>query len=160
LGLAIEKAGLHRVGMFLNILAGTGAVAFIKADPVAAIVLALLLALISAANLAFDFAGLARKHEEARGVYHDLAAELEESDGDDATVKRLRARMIRSAATEPIVFEAADKVAFNAAIRSLGRAPGDEFVLTWMQRFLRHIWPYSGTKFRQRKDLEEDSVRS
>lgn len=147
-------AFLHRTGMFLNILAGTGAVAFVKADPTAAIVLALLLAINSSANLAFDFAGLARKHEDARRGYHDLAAELEESDGSDETMKRLRARMIRAAATEPIVFEAAEKVAFNAAITSLGRDHGDEFVLTKPQWVLRHIWPYSGHVFPQRKNIK------
>jgi hypothetical protein len=138
--------------MFLNILAGTAAVAFIKEDPTAAVVLALILAVISAANLAFDFAGLARKHEEARRVYHDLAADLEESGADETAVRRLRARMIRASATEPIVFEAVEKAAFNSAIVSLGRDRGDEWILTRRQRWLRHSHPFSGAKFVQRKD--------
>jgi hypothetical protein len=117
------------------------------------LIVSITLAVISAANLAFDFAGLARKHEDARRGYHDLAAELEESKKDERTVSRLRARMIRDAASAPIVFEAAEKVAFNAAIRSLGRDPNDEWMLTPTQRALRHIRPYSGRRFRQRKDL-------
>lgn len=136
-------AALHRVGMFLNILFGTAAVAFIKNDPTVSVVMTLILAVVTSGNLAFDFPGLARKHEDARRNYHDLAAELEESSGDDSTVKRLRARMIRAAGTEPVMFEAAEKVAFNAAIRSLGRDPNDEWILKWHQRFFRHIWPFS-----------------
>jgi hypothetical protein len=139
--------------MFLNILFGTAAVAFIKEYPTVSVVMTLILAIVTSGNLAFDFPGLARKHEDARRNYHDLAAELEESSGDDSTVKRLRARMIRAAGTEPIMFEAAEKVAFNAAIRSLGRDPNDEWILKPHQYYFRHIWPYSGTKFLQRKDL-------
>jgi hypothetical protein len=147
-------AGLHRVGMFLNILAGTAAVAFIKDNHIGSIALALLVAVISATNLAFDFAGLARKHEDARKSTHDLAAELEEGDGSDETVKRLRARLIRSAGSEPMVFEVAEKAAYNAAIISLGRDRAEEWVLAPHQRALRHLWPYSGTKFLQRKDVK------
>jgi hypothetical protein len=145
-------AALHRIGMFINILAGTAAVAVIKDDPALARALALLLAMISSANLAFDFAGLARRHSELRRMYHDLAAELEEGARDDVEIKKLRARMIREAADSPIVFEAAEKMAFNAAIRSLGRTANDEFILTASQRWLRHVWPFSGARFRQRKD--------
>ncbi len=149
-------AGLHRVTMFINILAGTGAVAFIIGkDPLWSVVMSLLLAFMSSANLAFDFSGQARKHEEARHIYHDIAADLEESRGDEKAIKRLRARMIRAAAKEPIMFEAAEKVAFNAAIRSLNRDPAEEWVLGRRHRALRHIRPYSGTVFKQRKDIPE-----
>lgn len=147
-------AGLHRSGMFLNVLFGTWAIAaVVKANTSAAIGVSMALAFVTAAGLAFDFAGFARKHEDARRGYHDLAAELEEGGDDEATVKRLRARMIRAAATEPVVFEAAEKVAYNSAIHSLGRDVNDEFVLTGAQRFWRHVWPYSGTKFPKRKDI-------
>lgn len=145
-------AGLHRVGMFVNIMAGTAAVAFIRDDPRVSVALSLFLAFVTSANLAFDFAGLARKHEDARRTYHDLAADLEEGDASDATVKKLRARMIRTSADEPLVFEAAEKVAFNAAIRSMGLDRNDDWILTRTQRALRHLWPYSGHKFDQRKD--------
>jgi H+/gluconate symporter-like permease len=146
-------AGLHRTGMFLSALAGTAAVAsIVKLDQTALLIVGIVLAVISAANLAFDFSGLARKHDEARRRYHDLAAELEEGKKDERNISRLRAKMIRDAATAPVVFEAAEKVVFNAAIRSLGRDPNDEWVLTRSQRALRHIRPYSGTKFSQRKD--------
>jgi hypothetical protein len=118
----------------------------------------LALAFVTAANLAFDFAGLARKHEDARRHYHDLAAEFEESDGDDATVKRLRARMIRAAASEPVVFEAAQAIAYNAAIRSLGLDQNEEFVLGRWQKFWRHIWPYIGKKFSKRRELAAASA--
>lgn len=140
--------------MFLNILAGTaGVAAVVSKEPALLLSVSLCVAVITAANLAFDFAGLARKHEDARREYHDLAAALEESKGDDRTVRRLRARMIRAAGAGPILFEAAEKVAFNAAIRSLGRDPNDEWILNRRQRALRHIRPYSGTKFLQRKDI-------
>jgi hypothetical protein len=144
--------GLHRTAMFLNILAGTAAAAVVKDYPPVALGLALLLAVISSASLAFDFAGLARKHEDARRTCHDLAAELEEGPADETTLRKLKARMIRAAATEPTVFEAAEKVAFNAAIRSLGRDPKDEWIIPLWCRLLRHMWPFSGVRFAQRKD--------
>src|SRR4051812_45683589 len=54
-------SGLHRLGMFINILAGTAAVAaVVKQDPHLSLSLALLLSTVSAASLAFDFAGFAR----------------------------------------------------------------------------------------------------
>lgn len=144
-------SGLHRVGMFINTLAGTGAVAaVVSADKATALAVALLLAFVSAANLAFDFAGLARKHEDCRRLYHDLAAELEEAGADEKTVHRLRARMIRASASEPTVYEAVQAVAFNAAIRSLGRDAGEEFMLSRPQRLLRHLWPFGGRKFPRR----------
>lgn len=61
--------------------------------------------------------------------------------------------MIRAAADDPHVYKAADALAFNAAIKSLGRDPLDEFVLTSRQRRLRHLLSYSGTIFPQQKDL-------
>lgn len=147
-------AGLHRLGMFINILAGTGAVAaVVTKDAQLTLEVSLLVAFVSAANLAFDFAGFARKHEDSRRLYHDIAAELEEDGAEEARVRRLRARMIRASASEPTVYEAAQAVAFNAAIRSLGRDEQDEFVLSRPQRLLRHLWPYGGRKFPRRKDF-------
>jgi hypothetical protein len=93
-----------------------------------------------------------RESTRTRGAHITISPDLELGKGDESAVKKLRARMIRAAADEPIVFEAAERVAFNAAIRSLGRHSGDEFILTRWQRFWRHAWPYSGTRFPQRKD--------
>lgn len=145
---------LHRGAMFANVFLGTGAVALLLQQHRWLIVSAsLLLALTSAASLAMDFAGSARKHEDRRRTYHDLAAQLEESPGDEASLRTLRAKMIRAAADDPHVYKAADATAFNAAIKSLGRDPVDEFVLTPWQRRFRHLRSYSGTVFPQRKDL-------
>lgn len=145
---------LHRAAMFLNVFFGTGAVATLLQGHRWVIVTAtLMLALVSAASLAFDFAGSARKHEDRRRTYHDLAAQLEECDKGDAACQALRGKMIRAAADDPYVYKAAEAVAFNAATQSLGRDVSDEFVLTPCQRLLRHVRSYSGAKFPQRKDV-------
>jgi hypothetical protein len=148
-------SGLHRLGMFVNILAGTAAVAaVVKQDQTLSLTVALVLAFVSAANLAFDFAGFARKHEDARRLYHDLAAELEESEPNEATIHRLRARMIRASASQPVVYEAAQALAYNAAIRSLGRDTREEFVLKSWPWLIRHIWAFNGKHFPKRWELE------
>jgi hypothetical protein len=151
---------LHRGAMFANVFLGTGAVAtLLQEQRWLTIAASLLLAFVSAASLAFDFAGSARKHEDRRRVYHDLAAQLEESVGDEAACRAIRAKLIRAAADDPHVYNAADALAFNAAIKSLGRDPADEFILTDCQRRLRHLRSYSSTRFPQRKDLPPDDPR-
>lgn len=148
-------AGLYRGGLFLNILLGTSAAAAIaRAGDTGAAATAIAAAMVTAANLAFDFAGQARRHNECRRTYHDLAAELEEL-GPDHPCARLRARMIRASGEEPATFEAALCEAFNGAIRSLGRDRDGEFVLSRGQNIFRHLWPQRGTVIRTRRELRE-----
>jgi hypothetical protein len=152
-------SGLHRLGMFINILAGTGAVVgVVSKAPILVVSVSLLLATISAASLAFDFAGFARKHEDARRLFHDLAAELEESSGNDTALRQLRAQMIRAAATHPSVYEAVEAMAYNAAIRSLGRDTNQEFVLTTTQKLLSHVKTFDGKHFPKRNELNLSSL--
>lgn len=148
---------LHRGSMFANVFLGTAAVATLLQQQRWWIVAAsLLLAFVSAASLAFDFAGNARKHEDRRRTYHDLAAQLEEAADDEVAVRLIRAKLIRTAADDPVVYKAAESVAYNAAIKSLGRDLDDEFILTGTQRFFRNLLTYSGTKFPQRRDLNSN----
>ena len=91
-----------------------------------------------------------RRHQDRRRVYHNLAAELELSAQDDAACRALRAKMIRTAGEDPHVYKAADAIAFNGAVKSLGCDPREEFVVTPSQRRLRHIRTYSGTKIPHR----------
>ena len=145
---------LQRVSLFLTLLASTGAVAaIVKTNSTLAIWISFLAAAISAAGLAFDFSGGARRHDECRRTYHDLAAELTE---DPACETACQAKIIRAAASEPPVFEAANAVAYNAAIRSLGLDENERFVLTKWQSVLRHVWHYTGTRFPKVKELTED----
>jgi hypothetical protein len=145
---------LHRGSMFANVFFGTGAVASLLQTRHALVVVAsLLLALVSAAALALDFAGSARKHEDRRRTYHDLAAQLQESAQDETAVRTIRAKMIRASADDPHVYKAAEAVAFNLAIGSLGRDPLDEFVLTTCQRWSRNFVTFSATTFPKRRNL-------
>lgn len=140
--------------MFANVFLGTGAVAtLLQQQRWLTILVSLLLAFVSALSLAFDFAGNARKHEDRRRTYHDLAAQLEESDGSDAAARIIRAKMIRTAADDPAVYKAAEAIAYNAAIKSLGRNPEDDFILTKHQHLFRHLRTFNGEKFTQRRDL-------
>jgi hypothetical protein len=150
-------AGLHRVGLFLNVLFGTAAVAALVQSGGRGLAIAarVMLAVVSAAGLAFDFAGLARRHEDRRRVYHTLAAELETCAKDEAACRELRARMILAAADDPAVYRAAEAVAYNAAIKSTGRDKRDAFVLTCMQRLLRHLRSYGGADFPKVRDLPQ-----
>lgn len=84
---------LHRGAMFANVFLGTGAVALLLQQHRWLIISAsLLLAFTSAASLALDFAGSARKHEDRRRTYHDLAAQFEESAPDDDSIRRCELR--------------------------------------------------------------------
>lgn len=142
---------LQRVSLFLTLLASTGAVAaIVKTNSTLAIMISLIAAAISAAGLAFDFSGGARKHDDCRRTYHDLAAELTE---DPTCETACRVKIIRAAASEPPVFEAASAVAYNAAIRSLGLDDNERFALTKWQSALRHVWHFTGTRFPKVNEL-------
>ncbi|MDB5652940.1 MAG: hypothetical protein JWQ94_553 [Tardiphaga sp.] len=144
---------LQRVSLFATLLASTSAVAaIVRTSPTVAIAVSMSAAAISAAGLAFDFSGGARKHDECRRVYHDIAATLTE---DLACETQCRAKVIRAAASEPPVFEAANAVAYNAAIRSLGLDESERFVLTKWQSLLRHVWHYTGTRFPKANELTD-----
>jgi hypothetical protein len=146
-------AMLQRVSLFLTLLASTGAVAaLVRTNSTAAIIISFIAAAASAAGLAFDFSGGARRHDDCRRTYHDLAADLTE---DPTCETACRAKIIRAAASEPAVFEAANAVAYNAAIRSLGLDEEERFVLTKWQSFLRHVWHYTGSRFPKVKELAE-----
>lgn len=146
-------ATLQRVSLFVTLLASTGAVAaLVRTNSSGAIVVSVIAAASSAAGLAFDFSGGARRHDDCRRTYHDIAADLTE---DPTCETACRAKIIRAAASEPAVFEAANAVAYNAAIRSLGLDEDERFVLTKWQSLLRHVWHYTGTRFPKVKELTE-----
>lgn len=147
-------SALHRGSMFLNVLFGTAAVAaVVQSSFVPPLLPPVLLALVSASGLAFDFAGRARKHEDRRRTYHDFAAKLLLCEADEAKCLSLRAAMIQAAADDPPIYKAADALAYNEAIKSLGRDPNEAFVLSYWQSLTRHVFSYTGTDFPQRKDL-------
>jgi hypothetical protein len=147
--------------MFINLLASSAAVAAIaKNRPNLAIAISLLIAFISSANLAFEFAARAREHGRCRGIYHELASELERCRDDPAVCRDLRAKMIEATGEEPAVFGAALHDAHNQAILALGRNQDDMFVLTPWQHFMRHVLPFRGTRFETRAERRARTTRA
>ncbi|MBI5111332.1 MAG: hypothetical protein HZA68_05070 [Rhodovulum sp.] len=139
---------MHRAGLALTIFLSTGAVAALATRSGLATGISIAVALVSAANLAFDFAGAARRHRDLRRPYHDIAAEIATT--PDAGLPGLRARLIRAAAEAPPPMCGAQALAFNAAARSLGRDERAGFALTLRQRLLAHVLPMTGATFARR----------
>lgn len=144
----------YRGGLAATIFLSTGAVATLAASMGGAIWISVLVAIVSTANLAFDFAGAARRHRDLRRPYHDLAAEL--ATASDDQLPALRAKMIRIAADAPAVLCGAHALAFNAATRALGRDESYNFDLTPWQKLVAHVLPMTNVEFRRRIERRDD----
>lgn len=113
---------LHQFMLFIVVLLGSSAIAAFGASyPFLGQIAGVLVAIISAAQLVWDFGGRARDHKELRRRYYNLLAETEESTCDMGSI---RSRMTAIYADEPPIRQRANKLAHNQAGESLF---GDDF---------------------------------
>ncbi|WP_289015726.1 hypothetical protein [uncultured Methylobacterium sp.] len=114
-----------------------------------------LVAMASAFDVTFDFAGQARRHRDLRGRFTSLAEEVVSPKCDPGTV---RPAMLRLDADAPPTYRAAEAVAYNQALTGLGRDPDYRLYVPPWQRVLRHVWPFGGTTYDALKTRREQSA--
>jgi len=115
---------LYRFLMFLNLLAGSGAIAaFGFQIPEIGQVAGLLVAAISSAQLVWDFAGAARDHADMRRRFYGLLAEAERPI-EGSAVLDIQAKMVLIYADEPPIVRKTNEIAHDQAGEALF---GDNF---------------------------------
>lgn len=108
-------------------------------------VLTLAFAVLASASLVFDFSERARKHAELATKFKLLQAEI-----DAKGKRRFEESDISSWAAKIAVIESGEPPYFCALIRlcqnEIARADGkpqDIYKLSWVNRWLAHIWPFT-----------------
>jgi predicted nucleic acid-binding protein len=89
-----------------------------------------------------------RDAKAAVALCDDVVTEIEEGLANEESCRVLRGKMIFAAADDPVVYESAEAVAYNASIKSLGRDSMDEFILTPRQRFFDTLALIAAPNFR------------
>ena len=111
----------HKALMFLSILLGSSAIAaFGSQYPHVGQAAGLVVAIIGAAQLVFDFGGAARDHADLRRRFYALLSEA----GPDCDVKVVTAQMTLAFADEPPIVPRVNRKAHNAAGTNMF---GDDF---------------------------------
>lgn len=152
---------LHRWLMFLIVLSGTAGVATLSANLVGPAVFAAATSLFATLDLVLDLRAKARLHDDLRRRYYHLMAEIAAVPAaDTATVAGWRAEMLRLTAEEPDLYRVIDCLAYNGALRSLGRDPGHLLVIPWWRRQLGHLWTFPGFDPPQRRELAQDKEKA
>ncbi|MCX4194514.1 hypothetical protein OMR07_02235 [Methylobacterium organophilum] len=132
--------GLQRATLFINVGLGAG----LLAEYIPATLAGFLVAMASAFDVTFDFAGQARRHRDLRGRFFTLA---ETAVAPTCNPGEIRPLMLRLDADAPPTYRTVEAVAYNQALTGLGRDPDYRlYVPTW-QRLARHLWPFGGSTF-------------
>jgi hypothetical protein len=103
-------------------------------------------------QLVFDFGGRARVHEFLQRRYYEMLAEMENENISDEKIKaKWSARLLTISAEEPMPMRALDAMAYNKALSAVYDDPETlaEYRqhVSWIQRRLRHIFAFHGSKF-------------
>lgn len=139
---------------FITLILGTAVAADIGkkfgGSDFSALILGGLVAALTAAQLVFDFAGLARTHQILHRDFTRLLAETMRV--DYPTTEQCRtwtARLVEIGADAPPVLRALDAVADNEASDTLGADPTYRLKVSRWQSLSRHWLPHSGALFKR-----------
>jgi hypothetical protein len=134
----------HRFLMFIVIAVGTVSVgASMAHDSKLATYGTLVAVLAGLIDVVWNVDGLAREHSILRRRCYDLLARMVAGE----PLIALQAGYTRIIADEPPAMQAANALAFNAAVDALGRPLGQKYVLAWWQRLIRHWWRFQPNQF-------------
>lgn len=131
---------LHQIGLFAAALAGGGGfVSTIPDAPDAAKFVALVAALMTAADLAVGFAQRAGRHADLHRRFTDIAARLLATPmTDGAAVARLRAERLTVETREPLPMRTLSWVCFDQEAASRGY-PEHRYRIGWIHRQLAQV---------------------
>ncbi|WP_421581099.1 hypothetical protein [Shinella sp. M31] len=141
--------GWNRFYNLVIILGGTTSAAkFIVSGSNADLGLGLAIAFVGALQLVYDFGGRSRTHEFLQRRFYDLMADM------DATLvptsqncAKWRSQITLAGADAPPTLRALDAIMDNQATAALRGARQPRLKVTWLQRRLRHLWPFISATF-------------
>lgn len=120
----------------------------------------LAVAIVGAAQLAFDFGGRARDHQKLQREYYDLLADLETvSPSEEDIIAKLSSRQIRIYGDEPPIMRALDAKAYNDAIDANGRIDESERLhIPILHRVFGSLLSFDGYRYETLKEYRARSV--
>jgi hypothetical protein len=143
-----------RILNFATVVGGAGTiVAVTDAMPAtwkAGIWLGVLITIVGALQLVFDFSGRARTHELLQRRYYDVLSRVKEAGELSAeTCSSLAAEISRISGEEPPTLRALDAVAFNEATDTLWGDDGTPYRLkvSFWQNLTKHLLHHNGVAF-------------
>jgi len=144
----------NRWATFITLVLGTAVAADIGKSHLGTDITTLLLggsvAVIGAAQLVFDFGGLARLHQILHRDFTRLLAETMKEDRPSADqCRNWTARIVDIGADAPPVLRALDAVADNEANDTLGALPTDRLVVSYWQNCTKHWLAHAGVRFKR-----------
>jgi hypothetical protein len=152
---------VNRVFNFAIILAGTAVVSeLVDYVPFGREVAGVLVAVIGALQLVFDFGRQARDHQQFQRDYYYLLADIEraKSIGPDE-VAEFQARMIQITADEPPTLKALDAKAYNDALDATSFFPRDQrLIIPWHHQIFGAFFAYDGHEYRTVEEASAGSV--
>lgn len=136
---------------------------FVTGNGILAGVAAIVSALAGVVLLVLDPTKLARDHRSIRSRYHQILAEIEETEHSDEQCRRWRAQKWRLGADEPVTFRALAALSFNAAVDSIYTEKEAEFLRLQVplsdQRFAN--WrEFRGKIYKPKHERDEDRLTS
>tara|TARA_R110002124_G_scaffold284368_1_gene461527 strand:+ start:42377 stop:42895 length:519 start_codon:yes stop_codon:yes gene_type:complete len=147
-----RRQRLEGYGRVLNlavILGGAGTIVDFSKDLGFNPWLGLLVAVVGALQLVFDFSGRASKHEVLQRRFYDLLGRISEStEIDDTGRGQLNGELMRIYGDEPPTMRALDAVAHNEARDALFGDEHPRLKIHWWANFTRHFLAHNGTEFK------------
>ncbi len=142
----------HRLGMFLVLVSGSGAVYALTHNKDYALLVAMVPAVVGALDMALNFSTRARQHAELHRRYLELVAEAQRS-GAESHAADLNARLTLLYAQEPPDYKALDALAHNQVCEGRGRGECGLRVAP-PYRLLRHVFRFQGKTFLPKEEPE------
>jgi hypothetical protein len=148
---------LHRITMFVVIMAGATAVAAIFGNEKYLVLLATAAGTI---DLVFSFGEKGSQHARLQELSYEVLASIDsEADDKSGACRQGRAALARIYAAEPKTMRIVDALAYNDTKEGLEKeASGDLIVLRLRHRLLRHVIAFDGVPMKQAKDLPEGKL--
>lgn len=147
---------VHRQLMFAVVATGTAGVGNFFSAWAGSEVFAAFTALLATLDLVLDLRGKARSHDDLRRRYYGILAEIDRlPDADEQTARRWLSEMTLITADEPDECRIVDCMAYNDALKALGRDPDHAFEIPIYRRLLAHYFTFSGYTPLQTKDARK-----
>ncbi len=143
---------LHRSTMFLVVLGGTATFGALTSNVewVRPQYIAFSITCLGLLDLVFDLSGKARIHSSLRHSFLSLLADVKSS---DAAAEKLERNLHLLYAEEPPTYRAVEAMAFNAAVRSLGKDSTEQLRIPLIHRFLRHLIPFASADYQNHQEF-------
>ncbi|MBO6759152.1 MAG: hypothetical protein JJ902_22700 [Roseibium sp.] len=137
---------LSRMTSFVVVVLGASAMSDVASHfGFATIWLGFAIAVFGAIQLAFDYGGQARDHQQLQRDYYNLLADIEESaQHDEAECGAWYARMLRITSAEPPILRAIDAKAYNDALDAVEGDRRERLYVPWHHKPFGWLLSFDG----------------